>query len=233
MSAFLHLTRTSTSACLKIRYFRSYSSHAALSARWQAEHLDNTSESSPTSSTSVADANKPRLPSRRASKKARSSEEGPEAARSNSLEHNGVELYLNKLKAAGLEPSLFDLERCRPSHRHRPDTSEYERQFEALIDRLSRAFSKQQLRTFCEMYELDARPHITKRMLVLAIVEKGWSWPSLDEIKRRKIEETKLEQACESLLSCIGCRFDILGIIAYSVTPSQLFLILGKGKDDI
>ena len=129
----------------------------------------------------------------------------------NLLDHNGVELYLNNLKTAGLEPTLGDLERCQPAGRSKPDSPQYEGQFEALVDRISRSFSKKQLRMFCAMYGLDSRYRLQKRKLVLAIIEQQWKWPSLDEIKRRKIEETKIEHICAllSLSAWIQCNFEM------------------------
>jgi hypothetical protein len=118
-------------------------------------------------------------------------------------EQNGVEWYLNELKTVGgLEPGLNDLERLKPKHRLDPGSPEYEKQFESLVDHLSRAFSKKQLRSFCTMYDINTKSRITKQRLVLAIIEQKWGWPSLEEMKRRKLEETKTEHLCECFFFC-------------------------------
>jgi hypothetical protein len=116
------------------------------------------------------------------------------------LEQNGVEWYLNELKTAGLEPGLNDLERLKPKNRLDSGSPEYEKQFETLVDQLSRAFSKKQLRSFCTMYNIKTWSRINKQRLVLAIIEQKWGWPSLEETKRRKLEETKTENLCECFL---------------------------------
>jgi acyl-CoA-binding protein len=112
----------------------------------------------------------------------------------NPLEDNGIEAYLNILKTTGVEPTVEDLERCRPLRRYRGLTQQYEEQFEALVDRLCRSFSRSQLRSFCAQYKLEARSNTPKKKLALLIIEKRWKWPSMDDLKRKKMEETKIEE---------------------------------------
>jgi hypothetical protein len=202
MSALLrqrHLTRICFT-CLEFRRIRLHSSHAILAAPQDVASLSlNPNPITIQANEPLSTLSKPSSKLRGKNTKSVKNTQD-DITQKDPFAHNGVELYLNKLKAAGLEPTLFDLERCKPLRRHRPDTARYEQQFEALVDRLSRSFSKRQLCQFCEMYQIDARPYVTKRKLVLGIIEKRWGWPSLDEIKRRKIEETKIEQACTCVL---------------------------------
>lgn len=86
------------------------------------------------------------------------------------------------------------------------------------MDTLCRSFSKDQLRKFTELYNLDpiwTRCSRRKVEYAESIIEKQWNWPSLKEIERRQRDRTEVV------------------IKTFSVTPSQLFLILGKDGADL
>ena len=115
------------------------------------------------------------------------------------LEPTGVDIYLSKLQAAGLEPTLADLERCRPRRHVSHTSSQYPEEYRRLVDTLCRSFSKDQLRMFLEMYGADtiwSRPRRRKAEYAEAIMEKQWDWPCLKEIERAKRDKTEVVAKC-------------------------------------
>ncbi|KAG6337330.1 hypothetical protein ID866_1755 [Astraeus odoratus] len=125
-----------------------------------------------------------------------------------------VESHLASIRAAGLDPTLEDIEKFRPARHSRPDTRKYADQYCKLRDAICRAFSKDQLRRFTELYELDAMlSHPKRRKIEYAesIIEQQWGWPSLKEIERRRMDRTEVISK------------------SFHLSPSELFLILGKG----
>lgn len=136
----------------------------------------------------------------------------------NPLEPTRVDLYLASIHAAGLEPTLDDIERCRPKRHSTPESSKFAEEYNDLLDTLCRSFSKDQLRKFTELYNLDpiwTRSSRRKVEYAESIMEKQWNWPSLKEIERRQRDKTEVV------------------IKTFSVNPSQLFLILGKDGADL
>ncbi|KAI0080259.1 hypothetical protein K474DRAFT_1657966 [Panus rudis PR-1116 ss-1] len=124
-----------------------------------------------------------------------------------------TEMYLSKLHAEGVKPTIADLERLRP-RRHSPPTSrKFVEEHNALVDTLCRAFSKEQLREFLELYGTDPalyRPKRRKMYYAEAIVEKQWGWPSLKELEKMKRDKTEITHR------------------VFNVSRSELFLFLGQ-----
>lgn len=117
----------------------------------------------------------------------------------NPLEPNKVDLYLASLRAAGLEPTLVDIERCRPHRHSHPSSPEYAEDYRNLVDTLCRSFSKEQLRHFGELYDLDpiwTRSSRRKVEYAETIIEKQWNWPSLKEIERQTRGRTEVHVKC-------------------------------------
>ncbi|KAH7883685.1 hypothetical protein F5I97DRAFT_2042628 [Phlebopus sp. FC_14] len=134
------------------------------------------------------------------------------------LEPTRVDRYLASIRAAGLEPTLEDVERCRPERHSRPDSSRYAEEYNDLVDTLCRSFSKGQLRRFTELYKLGpmwSRSSRRKAEYAESIIERQWGWPSLKEIERKQKDRTEIV------------------VKNFPVTPSQLFLILGKDGADL
>lgn len=119
--------------------------------------------------------------------------------RQNPLEPNAVDLHLASLQMAGLEPTLSDIDRCRPADHGEPESHQYAHEYRVLCDTLLRTFSKRQLRRFGEMYDLDSkwtRPSRRKIDYAEAIIEQAWKWPSLSEIEKQKMDRTQIEEKC-------------------------------------
>ncbi|EGN97497.1 hypothetical protein SERLA73DRAFT_75173 [Serpula lacrymans var. lacrymans S7.3] len=143
---------------------------------------------------------------------------GDSAARRNPLEPTRVDKYLASIRAAGLEPTLDDIERCKPARRARPHSPQYADDYHNLVDSLCRSFSKDQLRQFTLLYKLDPIWTRSKRRKVEyaeSIIEKQWGWPSLKEIERQRRDRTEVTEK------------------SFHVNPSQLFLILGQDGADL
>jgi len=146
----------------------------------------------------------------------------------NPLEPNKVDLYLSSLRAAGREPTLADIERCRPHGHSHPSSPQYTQDYKALLDLLCRSFSKAQFRRFAELYSLPKTRSMRKQQYAENIIEIQWKWPSLKDVERRKRDATEVSSKCKYFI--VTKRMPKTEFLtAFEVTPSQLFLILGKG----
>jgi hypothetical protein len=113
----------------------------------------------------------------------------------NPLEPTRVDRYLASIRAAGLEPTLEDVERCRPTKHSPPESQQYADEYKTLMETLCRSFSKDQLRGFTELYKLDpiwTRSSRRKAEYAESIIEKAWEWPSLKEIERKRRDRTEI-----------------------------------------
>ncbi|KAF9240874.1 hypothetical protein BU15DRAFT_73727 [Melanogaster broomeanus] len=114
-----------------------------------------------------------------------------------------VDRYLAFIRAAGVEPTLEDLERCRPPRHSLPESQQYADEYNALMETLGRSFT------------IWTRSSRRKAEYAESIIEKAWGWPSLKEIERKRRDRTEVI------------------VKTFPVTPSQLFLILGKDGADL
>lgn len=149
----------------------------------------------------------------------------------NPLDPTRLDRYLASIRAADLKPTLGDVERCKPESFSRPDSPRYAAEYTHLLETLCRSFSKDQLRHFTELYQLDpiwTRSSRRKTEYAESIIEKAWGWPSLKEIERKRRDTTEVLVKCKPCsLSCGSTSMNC--VAAFSVTPSQLFLIMGNG----
>lgn len=216
----LRTSRSLCSSCLCWQRHRLYSSQAAFATSTVAtSNLQQTERLPAGLSNALAKTNTPkRAQAHRATKAGQPVENDTPSQSRNPLEPTRVDLYLASIHAAGLEPTLDDIERCRPKRHSSPESSKYAEEYNNLLDTLCRSFSKDQLRKFTELYNLDpiwTRCSRRKAEYAESIIEKQWNWPSLKEIERRQRDRTEVV------------------IKTFSVNPSQLFLILGKDGADL
>ena len=111
------------------------------------------------------------------------------------LKPTKVDLHLASLRAAGIEPTLQDIERCKPPHIPSPQSKHYAQHYKNLVDRLCRTFSKQQLREFNKLYNLDSiwsRSGRRKTEYAESIMEKVWGWRNLRELDRYMRDRTEV-----------------------------------------
>jgi hypothetical protein len=192
-SPLLRTSRSLCSSCLRWQHHRLYVSHAALATlSFPKSSLQKTELPSPGPSHAPEKA-KPEKGSR-APRETKAGQPTPLQSR-NPLEPTRVDLYLASIHAAGLEPTLDDIERCRPKRHSSPESSKYAEEYNTLLDTLCRSFSKDQLRKFTELYQLDpiwTRSSRRKVEYAESIVEKQWNWPSLKELERRKRDRTEV-----------------------------------------
>ena len=107
----------------------------------------------------------------------------------------GVEEHLASVTAAGLEPTMSDLERCRPARYPQPRSPKYAQAYNAVVSTLCRCFSKAQLRGFLASWDAHTPLAGSKRRKVEyaeSIVEKMWAWPSLKELQRAARDRTEV-----------------------------------------
>ena len=109
-----------------------------------------------------------------------------------SSEPSKTESYLLSLLADGTTPTLHDLERLKPSEHSDPQSTEYVREYNALLDNICRSFSNGQLRSFSQQYGLQLGAGRRKMSFAEAIVEKAWHWPPLGELKRAQRDRTEV-----------------------------------------
>jgi hypothetical protein len=111
------------------------------------------------------------------------------------LEPTGVDRYLARLQSEGLEPTLADLDKCRPSRYPAKYSPQYVEAYNALADTLCRSFSRAQLQRFAAFSGLlDDWKRKSKKKLDFAeaIIEKRWNWPSLEEVERVRRDRTEV-----------------------------------------
>jgi hypothetical protein len=106
----------------------------------------------------------------------------------NPLDENKLEGHLRSVAAAGCQITLQDLEGFRPQTQPSTTSLEYESQYKLLVQRLVRSFSLEQLTQVLELYHLQPPPKPTKRKCARSIVEQEWNWPSLADVRRKKID---------------------------------------------
>ncbi|EPT03978.1 hypothetical protein FOMPIDRAFT_139591 [Fomitopsis schrenkii] len=131
---------------------------------------------------------------------------------------NGVEEHLASVTAAGLAPTMSDLERCRPARYPYPRTPKYGEEYNAVVSTLCRCFSKAQLRGFLASWDVNTPLAGSKRKKVEyaeSIIENMWGWPSLKEIQRAARDRTEVATKI------------------FPVNASEMFLILGKDGADL
>lgn len=119
----------------------------------------------------------------------------------NPLNPTRLDRYLTSIRTADLEPTLDDVEQCKPERFSRPDSSRYAGEYTNLLETLCRSFSKDQLRRFTELYKLDpiwTRSSRRKTEYAESIIEKAWGWPSLKEIERKRRDTTEVLVKCQS-----------------------------------
>ncbi|OCH96202.1 hypothetical protein OBBRIDRAFT_883448 [Obba rivulosa] len=142
----------------------------------------------------------------------------PEVPSRDPLSPSKAELHLAAIQAAGLEPTLNDLNRLQPKH-HPPITSpRFALKYNELVDTICRTFSREQLRRLITLADLDplwSRLSRKKVEYAETIIEEIWGWPKLAEVERALRDRTEVSQE------------------TIPVTASQLFLILGRDGIDL
>ncbi|KAJ7110108.1 hypothetical protein C8R44DRAFT_634657 [Mycena epipterygia] len=132
----------------------------------------------------------------------------------NILEWNSIKEHLKELSDTNGKLVIADIERCRPRSHAAPGSNEYEKEYNDLLEKITKSFTGKQLRQFLELYELplpSARGR--KEPYATTIIEQQWNWPSLSAIREQQREtETDVE--------------------IFPLTPSQAFLMLGKDGAD-
>jgi hypothetical protein len=104
-----------------------------------------------------------------------------------------LELYLKQIRDSGPDPTLLDIERCRPDgHTPNVNSPQYADEYNALVDKLCRSFSRQQLREFNIMLKFYLPAKAYKHQFAEAIIEKLWNWPSLKELQKRHRDRTEI-----------------------------------------
>lgn len=106
-----------------------------------------------------------------------------------------IDLHLASLRTAGIEPTLEDIEGCKPARIPSPNSKNYAAHYNALVERLCRTFSKQQLREFIKLYKLDSiwsRSGRRKTEYAESIMEKVWGWRNLRELERNLRDKTEI-----------------------------------------
>ncbi|KAI0721316.1 hypothetical protein C8T65DRAFT_800472 [Cerioporus squamosus] len=129
-----------------------------------------------------------------------------------------VQSYLAAVNESGIEPTLRDLEACRPSVMPPIHSPKYVQQYNDLINTLCRSFTKQQLRKFL-VEALGTSKHCAtsrkKTDYAESIMDQLWKWPTLTELERAKRDKTEVVTK------------------VLPATSSELFLFLGRDGADL
>ncbi|KAF8832436.1 hypothetical protein HHX47_DHR1001927 [Lentinula edodes] len=139
----------------------------------------------------------------------------------NLLEESKIQSYLDRIAETGNTVTLADITRLRPNIHSDPETPEYEEEYNALIDRLCRSFSKKQLYSFVKMLEIEgSRRGSAKRHSAVQIVEDGWNWPSLAKVKARKRDWSEVLSQYGANLHALSNKYNIH--IGFTTRPLSL-----------
>ncbi|KAJ3853807.1 hypothetical protein EV368DRAFT_81215 [Lentinula lateritia] len=139
----------------------------------------------------------------------------------NLLEESKIQSYLDHIAETGNTVTLADITRLRPNVHSDPETPEYEEEYNALIDRLCRSFSKKQLYSFVKMLEIEgSRKGSAKRYSAVQIVEDGWNWPSLAKVKARKRDWSEVLSQYGANLHALSNKYNIH--IGFTTRPLSL-----------
>lgn len=103
-----------------------------------------------------------------------------------------VEEYLQYV-AQNSTATLQDLESFWPKSHASVGSAKYEAQYQALLEKLDRSFTVNQLRQFLHLYGLPASSKMRKHTAATTIIEKQWGWPSL--AKSQKLARSKKERS--------------------------------------
>ncbi|CDO78228.1 hypothetical protein BN946_scf184726.g3 [Trametes cinnabarina] len=129
-----------------------------------------------------------------------------------------VQSYLASINATGTEPTLEDLDQCRPRKQPPPHSPEYIETYRELIQTLCRSFTKEQLRKFLVQTLGESRHSAKTRKkadYAESIIEQLWKWPTLKQLEKARRDRTEIVSK------------------AFPVTASELFLILGRDGMDL
>ena len=144
------------------------------------------------------------------------------------LVESKVKNFLDHVESIKDTFGLEDLERYKPDRQPLPTSPEFEEQYNALRDTLCHAFNKQQLQAFLRLYGLCLPTGYTKAAHVTRIMEKAWSWPSLEGIKKEKDDWTVSSQRSSYLLPP-SCSRQIIQAFQISLwMPDSPFYSLAK-----
>ncbi|EEB91443.1 hypothetical protein MPER_10192 [Moniliophthora perniciosa FA553] len=198
---------------------RLYSIQAALSSPRElaAPHhsVESTSEPSPPPSSAISSTGHSATASKPRRKRAKG-KGSPEPPQKNILEENKVEEYLAEIAASKDLVTLEDLYRLRPKRHAKPDSPEYEGDYNQLLDKIQQTFNRKQLIYFVEtLLNISPPKRKTKSTYVVQIIEKAWGWPSLTETQKRRRDWSEVETEF------------------FTLNPAQSFLIMGKDGSDL
>ncbi|KAF9452673.1 hypothetical protein P691DRAFT_803792 [Macrolepiota fuliginosa MF-IS2] len=125
-----------------------------------------------------------------------------------------VQEYLNYV-AENSHLTLADLESFRPESHSPVGSAQYEAEYKALMEKLDRSFTVNQLRQFLHLYGVQVSSKMRKQTAAATIVEKQWGWPSLS--RSQKLARAKKERSSR----------------VFPLTPQQALLLLGKDGAEI
>ena len=145
------------------------------------------------------------------------------------LVESKVKDFLDHVESIKDTFGLEDLERYRPDRQPVPTSPEFEEQYNGLRDTLTHAFNKQQLQAFLTLYGLDLPKGYTKQAHVITIMENAWSWPSLEKVKKDRLDWTVSSQRSSYLLSLLLLEANHSILADFLMDPRRSFLLMGKG----
>lgn len=114
--------------------------------------------------------------------------------RKDPLADNAIDIYLEQIEEAKTRPpTLEDIERLRPrTHTFNIDSQQYADEYHALVDKICRSFSREQLQAMQTLYNIGSRRSMTKMEYAEMVIEKVWNWPSLKEVQKEHRDRTEI-----------------------------------------
>jgi len=114
----------------------------------------------------------------------------------NLFHESKLQAYLDSISESQDTLTLEDLTRLKPA-KHSPALSPaYEAEYDQVLEKLQRSFTKGQLMYFLDLYPGAGKPgkyDRTKSGYAAHIIEQAWRWPAIGEVRKTKRDLSEVE----------------------------------------
>lgn len=109
-----------------------------------------------------------------------------------------LESYLEQIDASQGEPTPQDLLNLKPEISTSIESAEYARAYKSNLNRVSRAFTYQQMVQLANLLGFEGRLPNRSRKLAAILLERSWGW--ICPLRARKLKEKPLESTAPSTI---------------------------------
>ncbi|THV04838.1 hypothetical protein K435DRAFT_850387 [Dendrothele bispora CBS 962.96] len=131
----------------------------------------------------------------------------------NLFQESKLQAYLDSIHETQDKLTLDDLTRLKPAKHSLALSPAYEDEYNQVLEKLQRSFTKSQLSYFLRFYPGIGKPgkyDRSKSGYAAYIIERAWGWPSISEVRKTKRDLSEVE------------------VRTFPLDPRQSFVLLGK-----